>query len=198
MFLLAIDTSLGMCSVALFKDKQLIAFKEYKELHQQAELLILMIEEVLKESSCWYDQIESIAVSVGPGSFTGIRIGVAAANAIAILGNKKIYPVNVLEAVASQYENNICVVVDAGRNQVYTQKFLSGVAKDDIKLMEYEVVEEYAKGHLIVGNKFAKDELSYSAKQVGEVALKNINLNLPYLTRALPLYIREPDAKKTS
>ena len=80
--ILNLETSTQVCSVSLSKDSKIIGLKEDAEGRNHAALLSLFIEEVLKENSVEPEDLDAIAVSKGPGSYTGLRIGVSTAKGI--------------------------------------------------------------------------------------------------------------------
>ena len=84
MLILAIDTSLKHCSVAIESDGEIIFHRSEAAANKQAELLPLMITDALKQSTIDRKSIEKIAVTIGPGSFTGVRVGLAFAKGLAI------------------------------------------------------------------------------------------------------------------
>ncbi|MBA8666560.1 tRNA (adenosine(37)-N6)-threonylcarbamoyltransferase complex dimerization subunit type 1 TsaB [Holosporaceae bacterium 'Namur'] len=196
MLILAIEACLGECSVALLNGYGAISYILESRAHKQSEKLILMIEQVLEKNNITYEELDYLAVSNGPGSFTGIRIGVATANAIAFAAGKKVIGINCLETIAFGKDEKICSVLDAGRNQVYAQKFINRIPHSAIELVEYSLVSEFAAGFKIIGNKFADEINVPNAKNVGIAALKYLqNYNTELLNEVDPLYIRLPDAK---
>lgn len=123
MKILAIDSSGLVASVAIVEDDSLIAEYtiDYKKTHSQT--LLPMLDEVKKMVELDINTIDIIAVSKGPGSFTGLRIGSATAKGIAQAINKPIAEVETVDAMAYQligFDGIICPIMDARRNQVYT------------------------------------------------------------------------------
>ncbi len=123
MRILAIDASGQVASVALLTDETLAAEYtiDYKKTHSQT--LLPMIDEIMRMIEMEPDELDAIAVSAGPGSFTGLRIGAATAKGLAMSLNKKIIAVPTLDMLAYNYmgtEHLICPMMDARRNQVYT------------------------------------------------------------------------------
>ena len=124
MKILSIDTSSSICSVAIFEDNKII-----KEMHnfsekEHSETLMPMIDELFKTAGLTLDDIGLIACSVGPGSFTGIRIGIATAKAFADAKNIPVVGVNSLEAlaylgVAKKGEGEFISILDARNDNVY-------------------------------------------------------------------------------
>lgn len=131
MIILALDTTAITASVALLEDEKIIAqFGVHNKL-THSEKVLPMIDEVLKNSGYTIDDVELIAVSRGPGSFTGVRIGVAIAKGLAFPKNIKIVGVSALEALAENVRCNCpwmspCLILpsmDARRNELYNAVF---------------------------------------------------------------------------
>lgn len=142
MRVLAIDTSGSSAGVAVLNENKLEGeiYLNYKMQHSIT--LFPMIEEVLKMLEITVDDIDAIAVSGGPGSFTGLRIGVAAAKGIAQGGKKRFIGVSGLDAMAFQqvgFEGIICPIMDALRDNVYTALY-SWQGGELFKVMDYDAV----------------------------------------------------------
>jgi len=104
--ILNIETSTEVCSVALACDSTVINFRENIEGQNHAKLLAVYVNEVLEESQISMEQIDSVAVSGGPGSYTGLRIGVSLAKGICYASNLPMIAITSLEAMANQVINN--------------------------------------------------------------------------------------------
>ena len=139
MLILAFETSAKAASVALMEGAKLLgeAYQNTGLTHSQT--LMVMAEDVLKQCGKSAQDVEAVAVAEGPGSFTGVRIGVAAAKGYAWGKEIPCYGVSTLEAMAESlglYEGFICPVMDARRSQVYNALFrvekgiISRVAED--------------------------------------------------------------------
>lgn len=98
--LLAIESASSICSVALFQDKLELGEISTNSPRSHNEKLAMMVSELLKKNSVNFDQIANIAVSIGPGSFTGLRVGLSFAKGIALVTDCKIIPVDTLKALA--------------------------------------------------------------------------------------------------
>ena len=127
MKVLGIDTSSDVASVALICDDKLIAeyTLNFKKTH--SERLMPMIDEMLKGCQCTLEDVDAFAVSVGPGSFTGLRIGIATAKGLAHACSKPVLPVCSLAAMAYNLpmcEHLIVPIMDARRQQVYTATYI--------------------------------------------------------------------------
>lgn len=127
MKILALESSAKAASVCLTDNGKLIAQYFQAGGFTHSKTLLKMAEDMLKGLEMTVSDADVIAVSRGPGSFTGIRIGVAAAKGLAWGADKKLCGVSTLEAMAHQLEGLegyiICCVMDARRNQVYNAKF---------------------------------------------------------------------------
>ena len=126
MLLLAFETSAKAASVALFDGQTLLAEQYQNTGLTHSQTLLIMAEDVLKQCGKTAQDVQGVAVANGPGSFTGVRIGVAAAKGFAWGGEIPIYGVSTLEAMARGlgiFEGYICCAMDARRSQVYNALF---------------------------------------------------------------------------
>jgi tRNA threonylcarbamoyladenosine biosynthesis protein TsaB len=135
--ILNIETSTEMCSVALAKDGNLLAYRESNEPKAHAANLTLFIDYVIKVARINYKDLDAIAISKGPGSYTGLRIGVSTAKGLCFALNKPFIAVNTLQAFASFFMDAklsetelkettkifFCPMIDARRMEVYTAVF---------------------------------------------------------------------------
>lgn len=129
MYLLAIETTGPYASVALMDGKaKIVASKTSEELMNHLKDLMPMIDELLKEAKVEKSELTAVAASVGPGSFTGIRIGVSTARAIAQALDIPCVPVKTLNAFIYQEKGSgvICPIINARRGQVYGAIFDRG------------------------------------------------------------------------
>ncbi|MDE5418536.1 tRNA (adenosine(37)-N6)-threonylcarbamoyltransferase complex dimerization subunit type 1 TsaB [Labilibaculum sp. DW002] len=132
--LLHIETSTAVCSVGLGKDGELLALKETKEGMKHASHLTVFIENILKENGFSTSDLDGIAISMGPGSYTGLRIGVSTAKGICYGAELPLIAISTLQAmtkpllanenIQSQLKNPekayYCPMIDARRMEVYT------------------------------------------------------------------------------
>jgi len=122
MTILAIDTSTDYLSLAIMKDGKIIGRFHRKCAMRHSSVLVPMIDRVLKKARSKIRDIDCFAVSAGPGSFTGLRIGVATVKGLAYALKKKIVAVPTLDAIAGNVKNFrgvICPVLDARKDKVY-------------------------------------------------------------------------------
>ena len=126
MLLLAFETSAKAASVALFDDGKLLGESYQNTGLTHSQTLMVMAEDLLSQCGHTPQEVETVAVAEGPGSFTGVRIGVAAAKGFAWGSHIPCYGVSTLEAMALDlgvYQGYICPVMDARRSQVYNALF---------------------------------------------------------------------------
>ncbi|AOW09186.1 tRNA (adenosine(37)-N6)-threonylcarbamoyltransferase complex dimerization subunit type 1 TsaB [Flavobacterium gilvum] len=133
-YILNIETATKNCSVALAKGGKTILCKEIAdEGYSHAERLHVFIEEIIQESGIGMKDLEAIAVSQGPGSYTGLRIGVSAAKGLCYALNIPLIAVDTLLALASKVSVTDGVIVpmlDARRMEVYSAVFSSTLEKN--------------------------------------------------------------------
>ena len=128
MLLLAFETSAKSCSAALHDGRGLLAESYQNSGLTHSQTLMVMAEDLLKVCGKSAADVTALAVAAGPGSFTGVRIGVSAAKGFAWGAEKPVYGVSTLEAMAlglGVMEGHICCCMDARRKQVYNAIFLA-------------------------------------------------------------------------
>jgi len=130
MRLLAIDTALAACSAAVLDTEQVgvIASESIPMERGHAEALIPLIGRVMSQAEMEFSTLDRIVVTVGPGSFTGLRVGVAAARGIALAANKPAVGLSTLSAFVAPHisageSKPLIAVIDARHNHVYMQVF---------------------------------------------------------------------------
>lgn len=126
--ILCIETSTDVCSVCISDNGKTIAVKEDSG-RNHASLLAVFIEQLLADNNLSVNNLDAVAISSGPGSYTGLRIGTSTAKGIAYQADLKLIAVNTLQALALTAINKAAdkekyiAVIDAGRNEVYAQTF---------------------------------------------------------------------------
>ena len=129
MKLLAIESSGLVASAAVFADDTIVAEYTVNNKQTHSQTLLPMIDQVVTMSGIDLKEIDAIATTSGPGSFTGLRIGAATAKGLGLALHKPIVPITTLEALAFRLagrEGNICPMMDARRNQVYAGVYRVG------------------------------------------------------------------------
>jgi tRNA threonylcarbamoyl adenosine modification protein YeaZ len=156
--ILSLETSTRAGGVALLRGNEVLAEKAGKENSSQSAQLLSDIREILQKNDLNLNQINLLAVAVGPGSFTGLRIGLATAKGLATALKIPIAGISTLEAAAACSENDgeIGVVLPAGRSEYFVQSFTKS-QKDGLKrISQIEI---------------------YAVKDLSEKAAENNNLN---------------------
>ena len=218
---LAIDTSSKICGVCILENKTLINKIDLNNGLTHSESLMPLIKEVLEKANLKLSDIDNIVCDIGPGSFTGIRIGVATAMAFVDSLNLKYTGVTSLEALAYNINTQglICSIIDAKNENCYyaLYKLESGNYKELIEPTAttisnmIDTLKKYTEQITFVGDgimsykekiasnikniKFAADSIndinSYSLALAGLYKLEN-NSTLPLL----PLYLKKPQAQR--
>jgi tRNA threonylcarbamoyladenosine biosynthesis protein TsaB len=145
--ILQIETATTVCSVALANQGEVIAVKEVNERNVTAGVITVFIDEILKGAGIKYSELDAVAVSSGPGSYTGLRIGVSTAKGLCYALDKPLISVETLEAmaggiIATGIEKDVllCPMIDARRMEVYTALF--NAAGSRVQPTVAEIIDE--------------------------------------------------------
>jgi tRNA threonylcarbamoyladenosine biosynthesis protein TsaB len=168
--ILAIETSDSICGVCVFFDDNKYFSSKLLLKHSHSEKLFELIQMTLKEAEVNLDEIKSIAVSEGPGSFTGLRIGMAAAKGIAQASSKPIIPVPTFEALALQISNylplnsSFIILNKVGKDEMYFGKFqIKGnnhIFQEELKIIQNNQLSSLSDKTLIFGNIVDKENIN--------------------------------------
>ncbi len=129
MNLLALDTATAACSAAVLRGGDLAAHGFETMQRGHAEALMPMIEALMAEAALAYEDLDLVAVTVGPGTFTGVRVGLATARGLALAAGVPAFGANTLEvlaedvAPAARAGRSLAVALDARRGELYVQAF---------------------------------------------------------------------------
>jgi tRNA threonylcarbamoyladenosine biosynthesis protein TsaB len=129
MNLLAFDTACDACSVALWRGGGVVARRARVMQRGQSEALVPMIGEIMREAGADFTALDAAAVTNGPGAFTGLRIGLATARAIALAANRPVLGVSTFDAIAfaarheARAEHTLVVAIETKRDDLYLQVF---------------------------------------------------------------------------
>ncbi len=124
--ILHIDSSTKLCSLALSANGDLICQKEEKESNQHTRVINILIDEMLEEANLTVNDLSAISVAIGPGSYTGLRVGLSVAKGLAYALNIPIVPIGSLKALAIPFLGNskkVISTIDARRDEVYLAIF---------------------------------------------------------------------------
>ncbi len=220
MTILAFDTSMAACSAAILRDGAALPIQRFERMERgHAEALFPMIEAVMAEAGCGFGDLTKIAVTVGPGSFTGVRAGVAAARGIALAAKLPMVAATSLEVMArglvrrssaAERAGGFMVAHDARREEFYVQTFTA--EGDPLSAPELCDISQAADAllqgiGLVVGSGAAAIALEAARRgreahagfadllpEAGDLAAIAVN-RIPQHQSVAPLYLRAPDAK---
>jgi len=206
MRLLVIDTALGACTAAAFEDGRPLAvrFEPMTKGHQ--ERLGGLVRDVMAEAGGGFDSLDRIGVTVGPGSFTGLRVGLAFAQGLGAALDRPVVGISALDALAASLDDAagpVAALIDARRGQVYARLF---IGPDEALSLEEAArrIAEIGANVALIGNgaavlaeafpalKFARidDRVAPSPEALARLAAAaDPAMHLPR-----PLYLRAPDA----
>jgi len=201
--IIAIDSSAEACSVALEFDG--VVVKQYRvEARKHAELLLPMVDRVLKETATQLDQLDAIACCVGPGAFTGLRIAISVAQGLAYGANLPCIPVSSLQTLAydafCHSKADICLTaLDARMNEVYFAAFVRGDDNLPVETHQQQVISaglielsdatlqsisEQANQLVKVGNGWGVYQFS---QQIGTLDATQLSIQFPNAEMMLPI-----------
>ena len=218
--ILGFDVSQGVCNVAISNDSFILAFNKIHENLKQAEMLIPTIELTLKQANKTYQDLDYITTTNGPGSFTGIRIGLSAAQALSLALQAKIFTITNFELICQRFRNQVLqfdflvTIVNAYRQESYWQVFDSNftpvTAPSLNSNLEIATLIQKFEGLVYIAGNGAENIMinnNYNnkiiflprfpipdARFVCRAAHSKI-INKSYNLELEPLYIRSPDAK---
>jgi tRNA threonylcarbamoyladenosine biosynthesis protein TsaB len=152
--ILSIETATQVCSVALAKEGRVIDNRESFEDKSHATLLTVFINDILNANNLTAADLDSISISEGPGSYTGLRIGVSVAKGICYAAKKPLIAVNTLKAMAlmasekvSDKNTLLCPQIDARRMEVYASIFSPNL--EIIRQTKAEIIDTQSYGEFL-------------------------------------------------
>ena len=216
--ILCVDTSSFICSVSVFENLSLISSNSTEVEKSHAKFIIQLIDQSLKDANIKINEVDAFAVSMGPGSYTGLRIGVSTIKGLCYSLEKPLISINTLEILSKSALNHIndyndffiCPMIDARRMEVFTKMLdndFNEVEKDKALILDDKSFNDIGGGKLIYffgdgSNKFQKitnnknfhfiDNIISSSKHMGELAnIKYENNQFENLTTFEPFYIKD-------
>jgi tRNA threonylcarbamoyladenosine biosynthesis protein TsaB len=156
MYILCIETATPICSVALLKDGKLAGLNESDRKNSHAEVITVFIRDLMDSHQLDVSDLESVAVSKGPGSYTGLRIGVSTAKGLCYAGDKPLIAVNTLQSMAAGAIRKTagtdktslwCPMIDARRMEVYSALFDHN--GEEIRETKAEIIDEHSFADLL-------------------------------------------------
>jgi tRNA threonylcarbamoyladenosine biosynthesis protein TsaB len=160
--ILCIETATTICSVALASDGSILSERKSSEKNAHSAIITLFIDDILKEVGLEYTDIDAIAVSKGPGSYTGLRIGVSTAKGLCYALDVPLISVNTLQSMAKGMADNLinvdsstlfCPMIDARRMEVYSAIFDNNtreVRETKAEIIEPDSFAEYLINHKMI------------------------------------------------
>ena len=216
--ILCVDTSSFICSVSVFENLSLISSNSTEVEKSHSKLIIQLIDQSLKDAKIKINEVDAFAVSMGPGSYTGLRIGVSTIKGLCYSLEKPLISINTLEILSKSALNHInnyndffiCPMIDARRMEVFTKMLdndFNEVEKDKALILDDKSFNDIGGGKSIYffgdgSNKFQKivnnknfhfiDNIISSSKNMGELAnIKYENNQFENLTTFEPFYIKD-------
>lgn len=225
MKILSLDSATECATVALLEDFKVLGEINFNYKKQHSTLLMSMIDELLKASSMEVNDLDGFVVSKGPGSFTGLRIGMATIKGLSLGLNKPYISISSLDALAYNVygtEGILCPIMDALRNNVYTciYEYINGELSPITDYMALsinelsDILKTYDKTIYFVGDgtkihkEYLKSELSncYFAPQhlnfvrasaLGEIGMKKLLAGMrDDANNSAPIYLRKSQAER--
>ncbi len=207
MILLALDTSASLCAAVLFDSAQekVLARKSEDIGRGHAERLMGLLAELLDQAALQYKDVQKIAVTTGPGSFTGIRVGLATVRGLALGLGIPVVGVSVFDAIAFHYERQsgpLVVAMDAKRSEV----FMQSEGQEPLAVLLAEIGSHLPKepfrlagsaAQMIVDTTGRNDITVCSTRTAAEISdVARLAAKIPEtLEKPKPLYMRHADAK---
>jgi tRNA threonylcarbamoyladenosine biosynthesis protein TsaB len=195
MLILSLDSAGSGCSACVWRDGEVLAAAEEQMQRGQDQRLMPLILEVMKQASVEFDALDRIAVTRGPGSFTGLRIGLAAARGIGLAAGKPVVGIDrfaIFREQTKTTDQNLLIVIESRRAELYCRFYPASDGGHEPIMMTREEIATFLdknKNTIVVG-----DADGTHANEVGVCALlaSRADTNDPaFLPR--PLYIRPPD-----
>jgi tRNA threonylcarbamoyladenosine biosynthesis protein TsaB len=205
MLVLAFDTALETCSAAIAADGRVLAARAEPMARGHQERLAPLVEEIAREAGIGFTELDRIGVTRGPGSFTGLRVGLAFAKGLGFALRRPVVGIGVLEALAAGAPGVVAAVIDARRGQVYVQAFRDGAPLTEAEALSVETAVERltplrpvrltGPGAHLLAEAFPGAELVTAAGADPAVLARLTAEAREPLPAPEPLYLRAPDAK---
>lgn len=225
MLVLSVDSSYSTATCALIKDDKILAEINLNDKKQHSVILMRLIDSILKEYEININDIDAFIISRGPGSFTGLRIGMATLKGLAFASKKPLISVSTLDALAYNsisFQGIICPIMDALRDNIYTCLYknennnLTPLIKEQcLNINELvTILKEQTLPIIFVGDgvakhkEFLQENIPNSffapnhsnfpkASSVGELGIKKINDGvIENIDSINPIYLRKSQAER--
>lgn len=216
MTVLAFDASTLACSACVMRDGKILSSRYINTGLTHSQTLLPLIESVLKDAGITVDAIDRIGVTVGPGSFTGIKIAVATAKGLAHKNNTPCAAVSSLHALAQGigFSGTVCAVEDARRSMLYNANFKNGKRISPDRQISVADLLNTTDGELLfcgdgteialtaaqkegrVAHAVSPDRMFIRAESVAVIAAETLTDELKTPTTLEPSYLRLPQAER--
>ena len=191
--ILSIETTTKICSVSLFSNNDLISFRE-DDSRKHSTLLGKFIHEIFNTENIELIDLDSIAISIGPGSYTGLRIGLSMAKGLAYTLNKPIIPIDTIESINYEIKDkDYFIVVPAYREFCFIQEYRNGRRINNIKFDNIEFLKNKVNIYGYLENNFdiKINQILPSSKNIAKVAYLNFNKYICHDIKSIkPNYIK--------
>lgn len=192
MLTLCIDTAYKYLTCALILDNELIAYKSYECFKKQSEEVFVCLDNIFKENNLNRKDIDSICISEGPGSYTGVRIAMSIAKVIGEVKPCDVYTISTLKLYASNNENTM-VILNARADRAYVGIYNNGETILDDCILEIKDID--IKQYKVIGDGSLVNKEDYF-ENIAEAFLKTKNSwtkvqNIRYL---VPKYLKESES----
>ena len=193
--ILAIETATEVCAAALVNGGRTIAERSVTERNIHSERLLQLIDEILKEADVPPSGLTAVAVSIGPGSFTGLRIGLSTAKGLALALGIPLIPVPTLDAVAEAYRasngGNFCAMIDAKREESFYAFYEPGLDENK-RVTEVAITLRSSILQEAQQRTASVEQPSFTAAAVGRIAERHrASLSLQDFSELEPFYLRD-------
>ena len=195
MITLAIDTANENIAIALLNEDTVLFEYNQAMPRGQGEALIPLIQDMLNQSNLAPRDINQIAVAIGPGSFTGVRIGMATARGMGLALDIPVYGTTTLEASAFQTTGKMLAVLDTKRGDFYTQLFQDGTPLEEPQIRTTEQIKTLSGISLVGSSAPALSEQTAIPVQESPLlpAVAIAYSALIQKREAIPYYLRDAD-----
>ena len=193
--ILALDSAIGISSVAVWHEGKVVSYLENRESSMQSARLMPLVEEALAQAKLGYSDLTHIACTTGPGSFTGIRIGMAAARGIAFAANIPSLGFTTLRVMAEAMGSADCVaILNAGKGEVYYQYFGKNACAPTIGTLQHALSHpnNAIASSVLLPETYSQATITFPR---ADALAKLAALHPEEAADLMPFYIRPPDAK---
>ena len=156
--ILNLETATKVCSVAIGKEGKVVALKEYHGEYSHAEKLTVFVQEALQEAGIKINELDAVAVNKGPGSYTGLRIGVSTAKGFCFALEKPLIAISTLQSMANKPSLKeqketvlLCPMIDARRMEVFCAFY--DIHNKLVKDIAAEIIDEHSFSGILQNNK---------------------------------------------